>query len=177
MDVRIVTLKYSEGLCGFPEEDLKRAITGREVLDIREHFFEYGRIPHMAMVVLLGDKLSKEVTVKTHEEDPELSVPERLRGLYREIRHWRNEKARQEGIPSYMVLRNAQIAEICQRLPRSLASLKEIPGIGEGTCAKYGKEVLSLIPEGVEPEGRQDDGAPAAEGADEATEGAPKAGE
>ena len=43
-------------------------------------------------------------------------------------------------------MRNVQVAEICRRLPRSLTALKEIEGIGEATCAKYGKDILGLIP-------------------------------
>ena len=43
-------------------------------------------------------------------------------------------------------VRNAQIAEICRRLPRSLAAFKEIEGIGEATCNKYGAAILAQIP-------------------------------
>lgn len=149
MDIRIITLKYSEGLGGFPEEDLRKAVSSREVLDVREYYYEYAKVPHMTFVVTLGAKYQRNETVRQREEDPELSVPEQLRNLYREIRQWRNEKARKEGVPSYLVLRNAQIAEICRRIPRSLTALKEIEGIGEATCAKYGKEILSLIPEEI----------------------------
>jgi hypothetical protein len=48
--------------------------------------------------------------------------------------------------PSYVVLRNAQLAEICRRVPRSLAELRAIAGIGEASCRKYGEELLALIP-------------------------------
>ena len=39
MDVRVVTLRYSDGLQGFPEEALRKATAGRDVLAVREHFF------------------------------------------------------------------------------------------------------------------------------------------
>jgi len=44
MDVRVITLRYQEGLQGFPEEALRRAISGREVLEAREHFFRNNNI-------------------------------------------------------------------------------------------------------------------------------------
>ncbi len=40
-----------------------------------------------------------------------------------------------------------QIVEICKRLPRTLAELKEIEGIGEATCEKYGRDILTRIPQ------------------------------
>jgi superfamily II DNA helicase RecQ len=49
-------------------------------------------------------------------------------------------------VPSYVIARNVQLAEICRRLPRSLAELKEVEGIGEATCEKYGRDLLARIP-------------------------------
>jgi hypothetical protein len=37
MDIRVVTLRYSDGVQGFPEEALLKAVSGREVLEAREH--------------------------------------------------------------------------------------------------------------------------------------------
>jgi len=54
MDVRVITLRYSDGLQGFPEAALTKATTGREVLEVREHFFVHGNVPHLALIVLLG---------------------------------------------------------------------------------------------------------------------------
>jgi len=38
MDVRVITLRYQDALQGFSEEALRKAISGREVLEAREHF-------------------------------------------------------------------------------------------------------------------------------------------
>jgi len=37
MDVRVITLRYQDALQGFSEEALRKAISGREVLEAREH--------------------------------------------------------------------------------------------------------------------------------------------
>ena len=54
MQVRVVTLRYSEGMQGFPEEALRKATFGREVLGVEEHFFTYGNVPHLALVLTTG---------------------------------------------------------------------------------------------------------------------------
>lgn len=148
MRVRVITLAYSEGLNGFPEEPLRQATFGQEILEVRDHFFVHGGKPHLVLVILLGEgsTAAKGQRTEPQAEDPGKSLPEELRPLYRALRQWRNDRARSEGIPSYLVLRNAQLAEICRRLPRSLAALREIEGIGERTCEKYGAELLALLP-------------------------------
>ena len=42
MDVRVITLRYQEGLQGFPEEALRKAISGREVLEAANIFSRTG---------------------------------------------------------------------------------------------------------------------------------------
>lgn len=147
MDVRIVTLRYSDGVQGFPEEALLKAVSGREVLEAREHFFVHGSVPHMAVVLLLGDASGGAQRQRPPGPDPGEALPDDRKGLYRALRTWRNERAKSDGVPSYVIARNVQIAEICKRLPRSLAELKEIEGIGEATCKKYGRDILARIPE------------------------------
>lgn len=152
MQVRVITLRYSEGLQGFPEEALREATAGREVLEVREHFFVHGGVPHLSLVLLTGDGpgASQKPSTGRSEEDPGAQLPEALRPLYRALREWRNEEAKKAGIPSYVIFRNIQLAEICRRLPRSRAALREIDGIGEATCAKYGAAILALIPEDLQ---------------------------
>lgn len=149
MQVRVITLRYSDGLQGFTEDALRSATSGREVLDVREHFFVHGEVPHLALVLLLGDApgTTAAKAPSRPEDNPEHELPEALRPLYRSLRQWRNETAKQAGIPSYAILRNAQLAEICRRLPRSLAALREIEGVGEATCTRYGAAILALLPE------------------------------
>jgi len=148
MRARVITLRYDDGLGGFPEEALHRALSGQEVLEVREHFFVHAGKPHLALMCLLGDGAGK---ARPREFDPALDpaheLPSHLLGLYRALRQWRNDKARAEGIPSYLILRNRQIADICRILPRSLAGLREVEGVGEATCSKYSAEILAMIPE------------------------------
>jgi len=144
MDVRVVTLRYQESVQGFVEEALTRATAGREVLEVREHFFLHGNVPHLALVLLLGD--APQMARRWQGPDPGDELPEDRKALYRALRTWRNERARSDGVPSYVIARNVQLAEICRRLPHTLAELREVKGIGEATCEKYGQEILTHIP-------------------------------
>lgn len=121
MDIRVVTLRYSDGVQGFPEEALLKAVSGREVLEAREPFFVHGNVPHMAVVLLLGDAAGGGARQRPPGPDPGKELPDDRKGLYRALRTWRNERAKADGVPSYVIARNVQVAEICKRLPRTLA--------------------------------------------------------
>jgi len=54
VNICVITLRYSEGLQGFPEDDLAKVVSGSEVLEVRDHFFMHGNVPHLALVLLLG---------------------------------------------------------------------------------------------------------------------------
>ncbi|MDD2599243.1 MAG: HRDC domain-containing protein [Kiritimatiellae bacterium] len=152
MDVRVITLRYQDALQGFSEEALRKAISGREVLEAREHFFLHGNVPHLLLTLLLGDvPAGGEVFRRSKAPDPEEGLEEERRPLYRELKRWRNERARTDGKPAYAIARNIQLAEIARRVPRSLAELKETEGIGEAFCRNYGEEVLGLMPDVTAP--------------------------
>ena len=146
MDVRVITLRYQEGQQGFPEGALRQATAGREVLEVREHFFTHGNVPHLALVLLLGDGVSDGFRPRdSNAPNPEESLPEDRRPFYRDLKRWRNDRAKADGKPAYAIARNTQLAEIVKRAPKSLAELKEVEGIGEAFCRDYGQAVLELV--------------------------------
>ena len=155
MNIRVVTLRYSESLGGFPEEPLRQALAAGNVVEQREYFFVHGGVPHLALVLMLDGSPNGRPSSPTYardREDPGDKLPERLQPLYRSLRQWRNDRAKQDGVPSYVIMRNVQLAEICRSLPRTLEALKQIEGIGEATVSKYGRDILGQIPPELQPE-------------------------
>jgi hypothetical protein len=147
-------LRYDETLGGFPEEPLRQALAGGHLLEKREYFFTHGGVPHLALSLLLDTPRSGSAAGPNYardREDPGDNLPEHLQPLYQSLRQWRNERAKQVGVPSYVIMRNIQLAKICRTLPRSLAALKQIEGVGEATAAKYGQEILAQIPKDLQP--------------------------
>jgi len=145
---RLVTLKYDRELSGFPEDALRAAQSSGVLLEVREHWFDQGGVPHIALLLLLDEGRGGSGKSRLFAaEDPGNELPDALKPLYRVLRQWRNDRAKEEGVPAYTLFRNAQLAEICRRSPRSLAALREIEGVGEATCRKYGADLLALFPE------------------------------
>ena len=150
MQIRILTLRYTDGLQGFPDQAVREAAAGREILEVRDHFFVHGNVPHIALVLSLSDQPAgaRPVFKKAGPAAgaaPSADLPEARQKFYRDLRDWRNERAKKDGVPSYVIMRNNLLAEICRRLPQSIANLREIDGIGEATCTKYGRDILAHV--------------------------------
>lgn len=146
MELKVITLKFDERLGGFPEQPLRQVTGSGSIVEYQQHFYVHAGVPYLTFVLAVDEAGSRQ-RKSSRGPDPGRELPGHLQSLYRSLRRWRNERAKQEGVPSYVLFRNVQAAEICRRLPRSIAELRQIDGIGEETCRKYGKDILQLIPE------------------------------
>lgn len=128
MNIRVITLRYSDTLAGFPEEPLQQALAAGNLVEQREYFFVHGGVPHLTLVLVMDQGQASKADSKSYTrdrgEDPGATLPEPLQPLYRTLRQWRNERAKQVGAPSYVIMRNVQVAEICRRLPRTASDIE-----------------------------------------------------
>ena len=148
-------MRYSEGLQGFPEDALRTATFGREVLSMEHHFFMHGNMPHVTLVLSLADPGSGDAYPgkngmsyeerKAKAEAEEAQLPEISRPAFRALKDWRNQLAKAKGCPAYNIARNAQLLEIVKKGPKTLAELKEVAGCTEKFCKLYGEDILKMV--------------------------------
>ncbi len=67
------------------------------------------------------------------------------RRVLKELTLWRDARARERGMPEYMVLPNATVNAIAQALPKDEAELYLVKGIKEKKMREYGKEILEIV--------------------------------
>jgi len=152
MQVRVITMRYQEGLQGFPEDVLQKVTFGRTVLETSEHFFVHANVPHLTLVLKLADIPAYENAASYRPRDP--NAPDAEEGLsdvqkavYRSLKAWRNETSKAEGRPAYAIARNVQLAELVKAAPKTKAAIREVNGLGEGFCEKYGEKILTMLGE------------------------------
>jgi len=61
------------------------------------------------------------------------------------LRAWRLERAREDGVPPYVVFHDTVLRAIADAQPRSLGDLSQIAGIGPAKLERYGAAVLALL--------------------------------
>jgi ATP-dependent DNA helicase RecQ len=67
--------------------------------------------------------------------------------LLESLKRWRLERAREDGVPPYVVFHDRTLLEIAGRAPDSLEALGEVPGVGPAKLDRYGSRVLELVKE------------------------------
>jgi ATP-dependent DNA helicase RecQ len=65
--------------------------------------------------------------------------------LFERLRRWRLDKARELGVPAYVVLHDRALAELAARRPRDPDTLLAVPGIGPTKLERYGQELLQVL--------------------------------
>ena len=61
------------------------------------------------------------------------------------LKAWRLEHARAQGVPAYVILHDATLAEIARRQPGDLDALAGIGGIGAKKLERYGEALVALV--------------------------------
>jgi ATP-dependent DNA helicase RecQ len=78
-------------------------------------------------------------------------LPAAAAGLFEQLRTWRGDMAREQGLPAYVIFHDATLRQIATRRPATLAELSTVSGVGEAKLAKYGQLVLDTIAASPDP--------------------------
>ena len=150
VNVKIFTLKFETLSGGFDDAEVRTFIADKEVLSIHDHAFVHHGLPHLALVVLYHANCGNAAPVAkipTNERDESWrkTLTEADMPLFNTLREWRSGKSREEGVPTYFVCTNKQLADVIRARPGSMAALSKIDGFGEGRLKKYGQDILAIM--------------------------------
>jgi superfamily II DNA helicase RecQ len=152
LKLKIFTFQFSDSIAGFVDKPLQDFIADKEVIDFSEHFFIHEKIPYLKVLIsyrLLADDEKRKLKLR---RDPTKELDEEEKQAYEALRAWRSARARQEGIPPYMIANNKQLAKLIKLRATTRAALAKVDGIGDAKTAKYGDEILQTITKHLMPE-------------------------
>jgi len=148
MKLKVFTLRLDETSGAFDDSELQAFLEDKLVLAVHEHFFVHERTPTWALLVsyrAADAKRSARSQPARARRDWRAELPAADHPLFDALRSWRNETARRDGRPAYVLLTNQQVAEIARRRPRTLSALQEVEGIGPARVEALGKQILALV--------------------------------
>jgi hypothetical protein len=67
--------------------------------------------------------------------------------LFRALKAWRTEQAREEDVEHYRILHQRALVQIAMLLPDTADALLDIKGIGKHTVEKYGEQLAAIVRE------------------------------
>jgi DNA helicase-2/ATP-dependent DNA helicase PcrA len=65
--------------------------------------------------------------------------------LFEDLRRWRAERAKAQGVPAYVVFHDATLVTIAERRPRDRGDLASVPGVGPKKLELYAEDVLEIV--------------------------------
>ncbi|MBF0311174.1 MAG: HRDC domain-containing protein [Magnetococcales bacterium] len=152
MNVKIFTLKFNKLSGSFDDVEVRQFLADKEVQSIQDHAFAYQGMPYLTLIIVynhIGGNEHPVLTGKNHANErdenwrkvlQETDIP-----LFNTLREWRSHKAREEGVPTYFVCTNKQLADIAHTRPTSMTALAKVDGFGQGRLKKYGQEILAIL--------------------------------
>ncbi len=72
-------------------------------------------------------------------------VTPRNQPLFEALRRWRLAKAREQGVPPYVIFHDATLHTVAELRPSSLHTLGSVSGVGTRKLEQYGQEVLAVV--------------------------------
>jgi superfamily II DNA helicase RecQ len=65
--------------------------------------------------------------------------------VFEALRRWRTDRARERAVAPFIVMHDRTLEAIASALPRSLADLRDVPGIGPAKLSSDGDAILSVV--------------------------------
>jgi ATP-dependent DNA helicase RecQ len=72
--------------------------------------------------------------------------------LFEALREWRRHRAKDQGVPPYVIFHDSTLRELAARKPSSLRELSAIEGIGDTKLERHGESLLSALARAMEAE-------------------------
>lgn len=131
MKIKILTLKFDAERGEFDQTKLDRFVEENQINTIKGEMFEQN-----------GEKYW---SILLHYEKAKVALNEDDKKLYDFIRNWRSEKAREKGLPVYIILTNEQIVQIIRLKPVTKEELRKVKGFSDNKVREFGDEIISLF--------------------------------
>jgi DNA helicase-2/ATP-dependent DNA helicase PcrA len=116
----------------------RREVRGRDSRRQPSRFLEALRPPRGSRVVELPDAFRPAPATRPRPGDSGDPV-------FAALREWRSGRARDDGVPAYVVAHDSTLAAIAEARPETLAQLRRVKGMGPTKLERYGTEILAAL--------------------------------
>jgi len=111
-----------------------------------------GRYPVLQLTeksnaVLYNNEKVMLVEAITQQKEEAVAAPPYEKDLFIQLKELRNQLAREENVPAYIIFSDATLQELATYLPGTLDELKQISGFGAVKIQRYGEEFLQKVTE------------------------------
>ena len=155
--LRIFSLPFCPEKGGFDDTPLQEYLAeGRALLDVQHHLLEPHGSPWMILLVKTRplesshprqrqERQQAQEKRRNKEEWKASLVDEEARQRFELLEDWRRERAKEQGVPPFLLLNNRLLTKIAEHNPTSKTEFLKLNGFGNGKWERMGDELLSLL--------------------------------
>ncbi len=92
-----------------------------------------------------GESTSFASTSRRAREDILADFSQKEHALWEQLRAWRSEKAKSEGVAAYVIFHDSTLAELVRADVQNIEDLRVVSGIGAHKFERFGKELIAII--------------------------------
>lgn len=154
MLLKIFSLKFDALLGEFDDSSVQSFSRDKEILQITDHLLIRNEIPYLVLIIKYYPfrKETQKSSSPQQEGDEKKKANEEWKKdlsdadmvLFNQLRDWRSERCKKDGVPPYLIFTNLQLAAITKSKPQSPSDLAKVDGVGTGKIERYAEDVLKI---------------------------------
>lgn len=129
------------------QEEVNRFLASHRVLTLDRELVKTSHSSFWALGITYVERPIVEETPKRSKVDYREKLSPEDFEVYAGLRALRKEIATRDGVPTYAIFNNAQLADMVQRQVRTRESLGQISGVGSAKIETHGDDFLTLLAE------------------------------
>ncbi len=155
MKLKSFALRLDPASGALDDREMTEFLADKQVLSVHEHFLVHEHTPIWLILVTYREepRPGERDYRSERRRDWGALLADDERPVYDAVRRWRNERAKREGRPPYLLLTNHHVFDVVRARPETSGALLGIEGIGEAKVRDFGDELPALLRElPVEPD-------------------------
>ncbi|MEM7201642.1 MAG: HRDC domain-containing protein [Planctomycetota bacterium] len=156
LHARVLTLRYTPERAAVDDQALIDLTHRSTVTQIEARFFEHNGAPVLLCLVtyqtgppgVTAPATTARRDRRSHPRRPVDGLPAEDRPRFEALRAWRAARAREDGVPPYVILTDRELCAVVATRPRSITALVAIDGIGPAKAKRYGGALLAELQRG-----------------------------
>lgn len=149
MLVKIFTLSFDLSKQQFDAKIFDEFAASKKIIQVNDYFFSQGGATYLCLIVkydLVSEETRKNLSpIPSRNADFKIEFKDEEMKLFNELRSWRAQACKDEGVPPYIILNNKQLARIVEIKPLTKTALDEVDGIGKIKVEKYASAILEIV--------------------------------
>ncbi len=143
MKVKVFQIRISDQFLIADQALINDFLTQYDVINTNSNFIE-DENNYWSVLISYQEKKVKESSNKINRvSEEELSQEEMI--IYKKLKDWRSEKAREAQLPPYIIFYNSHLMSIAIHKPSNLEDLENISGLGKSKIEKFGIEIIKVL--------------------------------